>query len=162
MSEMIPLIEPNCTSEDVSARLKEVLAQLSPQQIRYVIARQECNTDVEAAKAIGVSVSSIKHWPAMVKDAARLFAQDTALVARHIRNQHLAKAMSVKVKGLDDKDARVRQAAATEIIEWELGKAEETLNVRDVDAAIARELARVAGKGQAALLSEVVSDTDAE
>ena len=31
--------------------------------------------------------------------------------------------MAVKVKGLDESDARVRQSVATELIEWEMGKA---------------------------------------
>jgi len=31
--------------------------------------------------------------------------------------------MAIKLAGLDNRDERVRQAVATEIIEWELGKA---------------------------------------
>ena len=34
--------------------------------------------------------------------------------------------MAVKVAGLDSENERVRQDAATELIEWELGKAKQT------------------------------------
>jgi len=60
-----------------------------------------------------------------VKEALRLIAADGLVVARHVQQKNLAKAMLVKVEGLDSNNDRVRQAVATEIIEWEMGKAQQ-------------------------------------
>ena len=62
-------------------------------------------------------------WPDEVKEAVRLMAYDGMITAQHIRRKALAKAMLVKVKGLDSDDDSLRQRVATEIIEWEMGKA---------------------------------------
>ncbi len=110
-----------------SAQLVEVLSQLSTEQIRFVIARQECETDKDAAIAVGIKPNTVYHWPPTIREAVRLVAMDHVATALHLRKRNLAKAMSVKVAGLDDKDAKVRQAAATEIIEWELGTATQKL-----------------------------------
>ncbi|MGB1285053.1 MAG: hypothetical protein ACPG7F_00850, partial [Aggregatilineales bacterium] len=40
-----------------------------------------------------------------------------------MRKQALLKAMAVKVKLLDSDDENIRSKAATELIEWELGRA---------------------------------------
>jgi len=52
-----------------------------------------------------------------------LMAHDGLIAAQHIRRSSLAKAMLVKVDGLDTNDESLRQKVATEIIEWEMGKA---------------------------------------
>lgn len=114
--------EENYTSE----RLEQVLAQLTTDQIRFVVARQECSTDKEAADAVGISAQTVYRWPDIVKEAARLMALDGVVAARHILRKSLAKAMLVKVAGLDLDDERIRQAVSTEIIEWEMGKAKQT------------------------------------
>jgi len=46
-------------------------------------------------------------------------------VAQHIRRRALAKAMLVKAGGLDSIREGIQQRVATEIIEWEMGKAEQ-------------------------------------
>jgi len=109
----------NCTSDE----LARILGELSMEQIRWIIARQEHATDKEAAEAIGVSVRTVYNWPDTVKEAARLMAADGLIAATHIRRRHLAKAMAVKVAGLDSDDERLRQGVATEVIEWEMGRA---------------------------------------
>ena len=109
--------------KSISEQLDSVLAQLSPDQIRFVVARQEFSTDTEAANAIGIKRDTVYHWPGTVKEAVRLMAMDGLVVARHVRKRNLAKAMLVKVGGLDSGDERLRQGVATEIIEWEMGKA---------------------------------------
>lgn len=108
-----------CTSEE----LRALLEQLTIDQIRFVVARQEYPTDREAAQAIALSVRTVYNWPDTVKEAARLMAQDGLIVAQYLRRRTLAKAMLVKVGGLDAEDERMRQNVATEIIEWEMGKA---------------------------------------
>jgi len=114
--------ERKSTSDELDA----VLAQLTTEQVRFVVARQEYATDKDAAEAIEISPSTVYKWPAIVKDAVRLMAMDGLVTARHIRRRNLAKAMLVKVRGLDSNDEAIRQRVASEVIEWELGKAKQT------------------------------------
>lgn len=115
--------QPEATTD----RLEATLAQLTTDQIRFVVARSvEFSKDHLAAKAIGVSAATVKSWKtdgAPIDEAVRLMARDGLVTALHIRKRNLAKAMAVKVKGLDSDDEKVRQSVATELIEWELGKA---------------------------------------
>lgn len=80
---------------------------------------------------IKVSESTVYRWPDVVKRAVMLMAQDGLKTAMYIRRKSLAKAMLVKVKGLDSGDERIRQGAATEIIEWETGKANQPITGKD-------------------------------
>ncbi len=113
--------------KSISEQLDALLGLLTPNQIRFVIARQETTTDKEAAESIGVKPDTVRHWKsrgdAPIDDAVQLMAHDGLTVALHIRRRSLGKAMAVKTAGLDSDDERVRQNTATEIIEWEMGKA---------------------------------------
>jgi len=103
-----------------------MLARLSIDQVRFVVARSEVSTDKEAAQNIRVSPESVKRWKregAPIDETLRLLAHDGVVTALHLRKRNLAKAMAVKVAGLDDPDSKVRQGVATEVIEWELGSA---------------------------------------
>lgn len=109
--------------KSISDELAAVLAQLSTDQIRFVVSRQEFGTDKEAAQAVGLKPDTVYHWPGMVREAVRLMAADGIAVAIELRRRNLPKAMMAKVAGLECDDERIRQGVATEIIEWELGKA---------------------------------------
>jgi hypothetical protein len=113
--------------KSISDQLMAALAQLSTDQIRFVVARQDCATDKEAAMAIGIKPDTAYHWPPIVKEAVRLMTEDGLSVARHVRRRNLAKAMLVKVGGLDSGDESLRQRVATEIIEWEMGRAQQPI-----------------------------------
>ena len=109
-----------------SEELDRMLGQLTNDQIRFVVARQEHSTDKAAAEAVDIAPLTISRWKregAPIDDAVRLMLYDGVVTALHIRKRHLAKAMAVKVAGLDSEDERIRQSVATEINEWELGKA---------------------------------------
>lgn len=108
--------------------LQSILRTLTTNQMRWVIARQETATDGEAATAIGLKPDTIYRWPETVKRAVELMAHDGVITALELRRRSLAKAMAVKVAGLDSGDEKIRQAVATEIIEGELGKAQENVN----------------------------------
>ena len=138
---------------------------MTTDQIRFVVARQECSTDKEAAKEIGVRPNTAytwKHKGAPIDEAVRLMALDGIIVAREVLRRNLAKAMAVKVAGLDHGDDKLRQSVATEIIEWEMGKAtqrqEITVTESDVNAAIERELERLAGRGEADAAGEAPAE----
>jgi len=111
------------TEISMSEELRSILEQLSTDQIRFVVARQEHSTDKDAALAVGIRPDTVYHWPDLVKDAVRLMAHDGIVVASTLRRRNLAKAMLVKVSGLDSSDEKLRQSVSTEIIEWEMGKA---------------------------------------
>ena len=106
--------------------LGQVLARLSTDQIRFVVARQEFSTDKEAAHEIGIKPDTAYQWKhkgVPIDEAVRLMAADGVVVASELRRRNLAKAMAVKVAGLDSSKEQTRQAVASEIIEWEMGKA---------------------------------------
>lgn len=123
MSEPVQTTPENSISE----RLLEILDQLTADQIRFVIARQDFTTDKEAAESIDLKPDTVYHWKSREKapltEALKLMVGDGLIVAAHLRRRSLAKAMAVKVAGLDDSDDRLRQSVATEIIEWEMGRA---------------------------------------
>jgi len=115
--------------------LDAILGQLTTDQIRFVIARQNCASDKEAAEEIELKPNSVYKWDnkELVNEAVRLMALDGLVVARHIRRRNLAKAMATKVAGLDSKSEHTRQGVATEIIEWEMGKATQRLEATGKD-----------------------------
>jgi len=109
-----------------SDQLEQVLARLTTDQIRFVVARQQFSTDKEAAAEIGIKADTVYQWKHKglpIDDAVRLMTLDGMITALHIRKRHLAEAMAVKVAGLKSDDERLRQGVATEVIEWELGRA---------------------------------------
>ena len=115
--------EDQTRPEGTIEQLEATLARLTVDQIRFLVARTECDTDQEAASKIGVPSARVKQWKyrgAPIDEALRLMAHDGVATALHLRRRHLAKAMAVKVAGLDDTDAKIRQGVATELIEWEM------------------------------------------
>ena len=125
------------TENSTSGQLGAVLRQLTTDQIRFVVARQEYGTDKEAALAARLKPNTVYQWKsrdnAPIDEAVRLMAMDGIIAASELRRRNLAKAMSVKVAGLDEKNAKLRQDVATEIIEWEMGKATQKSEVSGPD-----------------------------
>lgn len=117
----------NQATDSISDELDAALSRLSAEQIRYVIARRESRSVTDACAAIGMRRQGFYEWPEeerlLIDDAVRLMERDGVVTAQHLRRRALAEAMAVKVAGLRSKEERTRQAVATEIIEWELGKA---------------------------------------
>lgn len=105
-----------------AGELESILALLSHDQLRYITARLQTESKSEAAKAIGLKPNTCSHWPAYVERAVMLIAGEQLTTARHILEHTLVKAMMVKIAGLDSPKEHVRQAVATEIIEWNLGR----------------------------------------
>jgi len=114
-----------------TGRLAEIIKQLTSTQLRFVIARNDSKSDKEAAEIIGISSSTVRNWDnkATVDEAIRLMLVDGVITARELRRRNLAKAMAVKVAGLDSVDEKLRQSVATEIVEWEMGKAQSSVDV---------------------------------
>ncbi len=107
--------------------LEDILSQLSVDHIRFIIARIDTVTDKEACQSAGLNYGTFRNMPRekreLIDQALRLVSQDGLVTALHLRRRALARAMEIKLRGLDSRDEKIRQATATEIIEWELGKA---------------------------------------
>lgn len=115
------------TEKSISERIDDLLRQLSVDQLRFIALRQEGMSKKDAADALGIPPDTMYHWPKVVDDALKLTQLNAAATAIEMRKQSVVKAMLVKRSGLDSNDERVRQNAATEIIEGVLGKAEQTV-----------------------------------
>jgi hypothetical protein len=123
------------TSDDAT-QLELLLEQLNTNQKRFIIARQEYTTDKDAALSIDLSPDTVKNWKyagVPIDAVVSLMASDGVVMALHLRRKALAKAMAVKVAGLDEKDARLRQSVASEIVEWEMGKATQKQEITGKD-----------------------------
>jgi len=76
-----------------------------------------------------MSPTTVYKWPEIVNEAIALMALDASSAALAMRRRSLTKAMAVKVAGLDSDDDVLRQRVATEIIEWEQGKAQQKTDI---------------------------------
>jgi hypothetical protein len=117
---MILMTDQNLLSPDIE-KLRAILHGLSMTQIRFVIARLENKTDKAAAEAIQITPATVKSWDNK--------EQVDIITALEIRRRNLAKAMAVKVAGLESDNEKIRQDTATELIEWELGKAQQKTDI---------------------------------
>lgn len=116
-----------------SERFSRLWQSLSHNQRRFAVAMLECNTKAEAAKAIDLKPDTVYRWGDEVDeviDLMTLSAQETAV---SMLTQALHKAVMVKLAGMDEKDAKIRQDAASEIIDRVLGKAMQRSEVSGPD-----------------------------
>jgi len=122
---------PQVDPKDTPSALDQMLGKLSIEQVRFVVARCEVSTDKEAAARIGIAAVTPKRWKrdgVPIEEVLQLMVQDGVTTALHLRRRHLAKAMQVKVAGLNAKNERLRQSVASEIIEWSLGRANQPVS----------------------------------
>lgn len=121
------LSDPNLDKE-----YQELLNGLTTNQLRFIVARLDSKSDAEAARMIGMDEKTPVRWAEkkQIDRALELAAYDGAVLALTMRRKTLPRAMAVKIAGLESVDERVRQSAATELIEAELGKALQRAEVR--------------------------------
>jgi len=110
-------------------RLIELLSQMNTNQLRYLSIRGDCSSDKEAAEILDISPSAIYAWPNIVKEAMQLMALDGVLVASEILRRNTPKAAAVKAAGLDSDDERIRQGAASEILDRVVGKSSQHIDI---------------------------------
>ena len=105
------------------SRLQTILAQLTKNQIRFVVAMQEHKTKEDAAKSLKLKTDTVYHWDKeLIDEAIRLMAEDVAGSALEQHRLAANKAAAVRIAGLDSKNELVRQKAASEILDRILGK----------------------------------------
>ncbi len=112
-----------------SSELNEVLLALTPDQLRFVVEMPNHSSKKACAEAIGIHPNSVYNWGDDVDRAIELMRLDVVAGALAIRKKNLAKAMMVKVAGLDEDNDVLRQKVATEIIEWETGRATQKTDI---------------------------------
>ena len=116
-------MEQNTNESGSFGEYQEVFSKLTKDQLRFVVALQEYQSKKEAAEFLKIPVKTTYNWGSIIDDAVKLLELDILESSRQMRKSALAKAVAVKLAGLDSSDEKVRQSAATEIIEAELGKA---------------------------------------
>jgi len=118
------------TESSISERIRAEMAQLSPVQLKYLAIRVQ-NPGIsksEAASQAGVSRDTVYRWP-QVDDVFALIMLDTVAGAREMLVRSVARAMAVKLSGLNSKSEKLRQSVATELYEWVSGKAAQPVSV---------------------------------
>jgi len=120
---------PENTANCRETTLQEQLARLSNDQLRYVLARLRTSSMRNACVATGISESTVTHWPDYVDETVTLLLLDTVAAARALMVRTLAQAMAVKAQGLESKDEKVKQAAASELLDRTLGRASQSLDL---------------------------------
>jgi len=128
-------MKKNNSAKPQKLHTDDVFALLSDNQWRYVTAMVEnpSFSKKDGAEHIGMLPDTVYRWPPYVNDAieqARANVHDAALT---MRKQAVLKAIAVKLKLLDSEDEGIRSKVASEIIEWELGKATQRNEVTGAD-----------------------------
>jgi len=120
-------VEVNTKDQGDFRNFQEVFSNLTKDQLRLVVAMQEHSSKKDAAESLGIPAKTAYNWGSVIDEAVKLLALDIVESAKQMRKSALARAIAVKIAGLDSTDEKVRQSAASEIIEWELGKAKQAL-----------------------------------
>ena len=106
--------------------LRTILYQLEDRQLDYVVERSRVNSDAEAYRNCSISKAAFYKLPAEkreeLNDLAQQLKRESALRAVLILSDATEKAAQVKVAGLDNRKDNIKQAAATEILDRQLGK----------------------------------------
>lgn len=109
-----------------------IFSQLSKLQWRFVTAMVEnpAFNKKEAAEHLKIKPDTVYRWPDYVDQAIDLARLNIHNAALEMRKQAVLQAVAVKIKLLESSDENVRSKAASEIIEWELGKALQPVETR--------------------------------
>jgi hypothetical protein len=97
--------------------------ELQPEQIRYVLKRVETRSDREAYQAERIPPSTFYGWDReKLENIVKELIANPKLAAIEVLKAGVQKAATIKVSGLDSRNERVRQDAATEILDRVVGK----------------------------------------
>lgn len=105
---------------------RAVLDQLEDAQLDYVFERSRARSDAEAIREAGVPRSTFYSWPKEERDQLNEHAQHLKRRRKLAAELHLEEAAEqaaiVKVEGLESQKERIKQAAATEILDRTIGR----------------------------------------
>ena len=102
-----------------------VFELLSDNQMRFVTAMVDnpSFSKKEAAEHIGLNPDTVYRWGSIINDAIEQARVDAHKSALEMQKNALIKAMAVKIALLGSEDESIRSRVATELIEWQLGRA---------------------------------------
>jgi len=121
------ITEPDSIRREIS----QLMDDMTDGEIRLASAQSEGATRTDGAKAIGKSINTVKKWDlSKVDRMVTLMVQHRIETALIQRERLLSRAVAVKAKGLEDPDPKIRQRVATEIIDWNLGRAGQTKSIQ--------------------------------
>ena len=109
------------------------LSLLSDNQWRFLsvmVANPDYNK-ADGARAVGLEPNTVYKWPDHVDEAIAEARQDVTRAAKEAINQALIEAIRVKIKGVRSQNEVISQKAASEIIEWGIGKAAQPITGKD-------------------------------
>ena len=113
--------------------LQTALANLEDRRLDYVRARSLATSDAQAYRDAGIAKAVFYTWPAEEREKLNELAQQLkrATVARAIMviQEAAEEAARIKVAGLKSRDERLKQHAATEILDRNMGKPSQALDV---------------------------------
>lgn len=113
--------------------LRTELDKLKDKRLDYVMERAKSETDIAAYKKAGISKTTFFAWGKEerehLNEVAQMIKRETATRAIMVLQDAAEEAARVKVAGLKDRDARVKQAAATEILDRTIGKSMEKVDL---------------------------------
>ena len=114
----------NQTKTTDNLHTDDIFALLSDNQWRFVTAMVDnpSFSKKEAAEHIGLLPDTVYRWGNIVNEAVEKAREDVHEAALSMRKRAVLKALRVKISLLDSEEESIRSKAATEIIEWELGK----------------------------------------
>ena len=108
---------------DPRALLDKQLSSLDVEETRYVYTRAMTTTDKDAYKAVGVSYNWLTaHDKEKLNSIAAELAKDVVYQMLKLMEQHGVRATKELIDELDNRDVRVRSAAALKLIEYIIGK----------------------------------------
>ena len=113
----------NLTSDD---RFAQIWKLLTHNQRRFVVQMTDSPTKKEAAEIIGLDPRTVYAWPKFIDEAVGLLLENAKTSAVEMLTSALARAVMIKLAGLDSNDEKMRQDAASEVIDRILGKAKQT------------------------------------
>lgn len=111
--------------------LRTELDQLEDARLAYVLARSKVNSDRQGYMDAGIAKASFYTWTSDEREKLNNLAQqlkrETATRAIMVLQDATEDAALVKAAGLKSRDERVKQAAATEILDRTIGKTTTTV-----------------------------------
>lgn len=113
--------------------LLAVLETLGDKDLAYVDARSKVFSTAEALRNSKINKAWYYDKPQAERERldeiALAFKREVILRANMVLDDAVVKAAEVKVKGLDSRDERVKQAASTEILDRRIGRPQNTVDV---------------------------------
>ena len=116
------------------AKLGKVFDNLDARETAYVLARSDSVSNSEALRKCGFSQGWLNKRDIEGLNArAATIREDKAIRASMLLAEAVEEAAKVKVAGLKVRDDRIKQSVATEILDRELGKVSQSLEVSGKD-----------------------------